>query len=1024
MRKFFLLLWGVVFFAAQALAQRTVTGKVTDEQGNPLPNVSVLVKGTTVGTITKADGTYSITLPANAKDLVFSSTDMTPQEVAIGSQSMINATLKASASTLQEVVVVGYGTQKKSDVTSAVSKVGGDKVANVPFTSVDQILQGKVAGLQSQTFSGQPGANQQIRIRGTGSFSVSSQPLYVIDGIQINSGDLSRLTTTSNVLSNINPDDIESVTVLKDAAATAIYGSRGGNGVIVITTKKGKAGKTQFNFSAEVGNNKLGDIPPTAKALNSSQWLMLFKESYINAGGTQAGLNSNLATFGDTTGATDIDWLHMVTRSGTQQQYNISASGGDEKTKFYISGGYFKQEASTIASDLTRYSTVINIDHTANKKLNFSIRLAPTYSKEDAVLSNGSQFANPVLTAFFLRPMQNPFNPDGSFNISSASKDFSSVYNPLYLAAANIHSLSTFSGIGSAQGKYNILDNLSFTSKIGLQYTSLEEFQYDNPAHGDGVAAKGRGYTYYTRYFLYDFVNQLDYHANLTKNKNLTMDAKVATEAILSKGYFISAQSQNYSTPRLPLSTNASTVTIGSATGSDYSFASMFGNLAFNYKGKYILAGTLRRDGSSRFGLQNQYGTFPSASLAWNISKESFLQGSKTISDLKLRASYGSAGNAEVSNYIAKQTVGFGANYNNNPGGTFSTLGNTSLTWEKDNQFDVGTDITMFKNRLNLTLDYYDRVSSRLLFGVPLSQVSGFSTITENVGKLENKGFEITVNATPISTKNFTWDLSFNFTHNKNEMKTLPPGQNQIINGVFLVRPGLDINTWYMRDWAGVDPATGAPLWWVDSTKSAKTSNYSNTSVANPAQRYSTGKSASPKYYGGVSNTFTYKGLSVTADFYYNYGNYVFDQWGSFLADETNPTYGKYSLNLQRWTKPGDITNVPKLYYGATNSSATVQNSSSNATSTRFLYKGDFIRLRNLSIGYRIDKGLASKLHLGSFYFYVRGTNLWTKTYDKNLTIDPEQGGSSNTNASGSYGINALNLFYNRVVTVGVNIGF
>lgn len=1024
MRKFFLLLWGVVFFAAQALAQHTVTGKVTDEQGNPLPNVSVLVKGTTVGTITKADGTYSITLPANAKDLVFSSTDMTPQEVAIGSQSMINATLKASASTLQEVVVVGYGTQKKSDVTSAVSKVGGDKVANVPFTSVDQILQGKVAGLQSQTFSGQPGANQQIRIRGTGSFSVSSQPLYVIDGIQINSGDLSRLTTTSNVLSNINPDDIESVTVLKDAAATAIYGSRGGNGVIVITTKKGKAGKTQFNFSAEVGNNKLGDIPPTAKALNSSQWLMLFKESYINAGGTQAGLNSNLATFGDTTGATDIDWLHMVTRSGTQQQYNISASGGDEKTKFYISGGYFKQEASTIASDLTRYSTVINIDHTANKKLNFSIRLAPTYSKEDAVLSNGSQFANPVLTAFFLRPMQNPFNPDGSFNISSASKDFSSVYNPLYLAAANIHSLSTFSGIGSAQGKYNILDNLSFTSKIGLQYTSLEEFQYDNPAHGDGVAAKGRGYTYYTRYFLYDFVNQLDYHANLTKNKNLTMDAKVATEAILSKGYFISAQSQNYSTPRLPLSTNASTVTIGSATGSDYSFASMFGNLAFNYKGKYILAGTLRRDGSSRFGLQNQYGTFPSASLAWNISKESFLQGSKTISDLKLRASYGSAGNAEVSNYIAKQTVGFGANYNNNPGGTFSTLGNTSLTWEKDNQFDVGTDITMFKNRLNLTLDYYDRVSSRLLFGVPLSQVSGFSTITENVGKLENKGFEITVNATPISTKNFTWDLSFNFTHNKNEMKTLPPGQNQIINGVFLVRPGLDINTWYMRDWAGVDPATGAPLWWVDSTKSAKTSNYSNTSVANPAQRYSTGKSASPKYYGGVSNTFTYKGLSVTADFYYNYGNYVFDQWGSFLADETNPTYGKYSLNLQRWTKPGDITNVPKLYYGATNSSATVQNSSSNATSTRFLYKGDFIRLRNLSIGYRIDKGLASKLHLGSFYFYVRGTNLWTKTYDKNLTIDPEQGGSSNTNASGSYGINALNLFYNRVVTVGVNIGF
>jgi hypothetical protein len=316
-------------------------------------------------------------------------------------------------------------------------------------------------------------------------------------------------------------------------------------------------------------------------------------------------------------------------------------------------------------------------------------------------------------------------------------------------------------------------------------------------------------------------------------------------------------------------------------------------------------------------------------------------------------------------------------------------------------------------------LDYYDRVSSGLLFGVPISQVTGFSTITENVGKLENKGYEITINATPIATKDFTWDLSFNFTHNKNKLKTLPPGQTQIINGQFLVKPGYDINTWYMRQWAGVDQANGNPLWYLDSSKTTTTSFYSTG--ATQALRVNTGKTATPKYYGGFSNTFTYKGVTVTADLYYNYGNYVWDQWGSFLADETNPTYGKYSLTLQRWQKPGDVANVPKLFYGATNS-ASAQNSSSNATSTRFLYKGDYIRLRNLTIGYRLDKNVLSKLHLNSLYFYVRGTNLWTKTYDKNLTIDPEQGGSSNINAN--IGTNNLNLFYNKAITAGINIGF
>ena len=1017
MRKFFLTLSAVLLLLVNAMSQSQVTGKITDEKGQGVSNASVLVKGTRIGTTTNAEGTFTINVPAKGKTLVISSVDMTPREVAITGSS-VNVTLTPKTGNLEEVIVVGYGSQKKTDVSSSLTKLGGEKVANIPFSSVDQMLQGKVAGLQSGTFSGQPGANQQVRIRGTGSFSVSSQPLYVVDGIQINSGDLSRLTTTSNVLSNINSDDIESLTVLKDAAATSIYGARGGNGVIIITTKKGKAGKTQFGVSAEGGTNKLGKIAPNAVPLRSADWLALFQEAYINAGGTAANAATVAANYGD--GTVDIDWLHQLTRTGTQQQYNLSASGGDGKTNFYVSGGYFQQEASTIGSDLTRYSAKINLDHIASKRLSFSLNLTPTYSKENASISNGSQFANPVLGVFFLRPTQNPYNADGTLNISSATKDFSAIYNPLYIVQNNIHSLSTFSGIGSASAKYKILDNLSFTSKIGLQYTPLEEYQYDNPFHGDGAAQKGRGYSFYTRYFLYDWVNQLDYHLNLTKNADLTMDAKVLNEAILSKSYNISAQSQNYSTPRLPLSANASTVTIGNATGSDYAFSSLFGSLSFNYQGKYIIAGTLRRDGSSRFGINNQYGTFPSGSIAWNVYKEKFFAPVRFVSDLKLRASYGSAGNAEVGNYSAKQTFGFGANYNNQPGGTFNTLGNTNLTWEKDNQFDAGLEASFLKNRVTVILDLYNKISSDLLFGVPLSQVTGFSTITQNVGKLQNKGIEITLNATPIAFRDFTWDLSFNFTHNTNKLLTLPPGQTQIISGQFLVKPGFDINTWFMREWAGVDPATGNPLWYLDSSKSGTTSNYSL--APNPAQRINTGKQADPKYYGGLSNTFTFRGVAISADLYYNYGNYVWDQWGSFLADETNPTFGKYSLNLQRWQKPGDITNVPKLVYGGTNLSPTSQNSASNATSTRFLYKGDYIRLRNVSIGYKLNKNLLSKLHMNSFYVYARGTNLWTKTYDKNLTIDPEQGGSSNTNAN--IGTNNLNLFYNKAVTFGLNIGF
>lgn len=1003
MRRLLLLMLGMLLISAQLLAQnRTITGKVTDEAGNPIANASIVIKGTKVGTTAGPDGTFSLVVPADAKTLVVSSVNYASQEVALGkTTTYVNPQLKAAEGSMSEVVIVGYGSQKKSDVTSSVSKVSGDKVANVPLSSVDQILQGKAAGLQSTTFSGQPGANQQIRIRGVGSYSLSSQPLFVLDGIILNSGDLSRLTTTTNVLAQLNPNDIESISVLKDAGATAIYGSLGSNGVIVITTKKGRAGKTKFNITSESGFNKHGDIPAAGMPLRTPDWIKLFKEAYLNAGGTQAQADAAAATYGD--GSVNTDWLNLLTRTGTQQQYNFSASGGDEKTKFYISGGYFKQQANVIGSDLKRISSVMNFDHTVSKKIGFSVSIQPTYSRENAPLSNSSAFSNPVMEFYFARPTQNPYNADGSLNITKSAKDFAGTYNPLYIIAHDLHYLDYVTLNGKVEGRYNILKNLTFTSRMGLQYLNLEEYYYNNPLHGDGAGVNGRGYSYYTRYFLYDWVNQAEYRTEFLSDKSLHLNLLLGNEAITSKQYLISAQAQNFPTPSLIASATAATPTIANNNFSDYAFLAQFGRATLDYQNKYVLQGSLRRDGSSRFSQNNEFGYFPSVSVSWNVSREDFFNSvSNVVNDFKIRGSYGVTGNANgLSNYGWRQTYGYGFNYNGAPGGGFNTVGNADLQWEAGKQTDVGFDASFLKNRLSVTFDWYNRKIDKLIFPFQPSLTIGFSTINKNIGAFENKGQELTINATPISTKDFTWDVSFNISHNVNRVTAIPPGQTFLTNGSFIIKPGHDFYEFYMRQWAGVDPANGNPLWYTDSSRKA------TTSVYNSAALVATGKQADPKYFGGFSNSFKYKGFTLDADFYYNYGNYVQDQWAYYLTDEINPSYGKYGYTLQRWQKPGDITNVPKLVYGSTNSSA--------RGSTRFLYKGDFIRLRNIAVGYNLSSEVVSRLHLSAVNIYVRGTNLWTHVYDKNIPFDPEQGISSQSN---------LNLFYNKSVTVGLNVNF
>ncbi|MBA4195917.1 MAG: hypothetical protein C0459_00025 [Chitinophaga sp.] len=1015
MRKLLFLLATALLLGGVGLAQtmRTLTGKVTDAKGAAISNATVTVKGSTVGTTTDADGAFTIKVPATAKVLAISSLNFNTYEVAIGNKTNFTVTLESATQNLEEVVVVGYGTQKKKNVTASVSSIGSEKVENKPFAAVDQMLQGAAPGLQATSATGQPGAVTAVRIRGVGSFSYSgSRPLYVVDGVQINDGDLSNgngggfsINPSTNVLATMNSDDIESITVLKDAAATSIYGSRGANGVIVITTKSGKVGKTQFKFDAEVGTNNVILPPAAGLPLRAANWFSLLQEGLVNAGASPAAITTTLNNYGYGNGV-DVDWFGLITRPGTQQQYNLTASGGDAKTKFFLSGGYFKQQGTTLGADLSRLTGTLKVTHNATDKLSFTTKITIGNVIQNSVLASdgpgggGGYFGNPAYVAMVLRPTQNPFNADGTYNIGTDNLSFPAHYNPLYIAANDKRWLKAFNGLGNETVEYKILKDLKFSSNLGLQYNINEEYQYNNPFHGDGSGSSGEGISITTRNFLWDWINQFDYHYNISKNGKFYLDAKAGYEAIKNNRYQQIGDVTGFP-PKVDLyySTNAATSTNGKATAADYTFQGYYGNLNLSYYDRYTLYGSFRRDASSRFGINNPWGNFWSVGAAWSITNEKFFN-VKEISNLKIHASYGTNGNAEIGNYTWRPTFGYGANYNGVAGGTFNNIGNIDLTWEKNKQLDFGVNLGLFKNRINVTADWYKRSTDGALLNQQISRTTGFTGFINNVGSLENKGFELSVNVIPVQTKSFSWEVNFSYSHNKNAVTALPAGDQ--LNGSYMLRVGQDYYSFYTRAWAGVNPDDGSPLWYGDSTKS------STVATIGAAKQFIVGKSAAPSSFGTLGNTITYKGFSLSFDLYYNYGNWFQEGYYRFFMDGFSPTRGKYSYVLNRWQKKGDITDVPKYIYGSSNNSYT--------GSDRLLFKGDYVRLRNVQIGYRLtDKAILNKAHLTGLYFYVRGTNLWTKTYADNLLSDPEQG---------IIGVNNQQVLPSKSVTVGLNVSF
>ena len=996
-----------------------ITGRVVNADDNsPLPGASVRLLNSKLETLTDAEGNFTLTVPGGSKTLLITFVGFGAQEVPLTDSKNYVVRLMVSSKQMADVVVTdGYATQAKKSYTGASAVVSGALNENKPFTTPQAALQGELPGVNATINSGQPGANVQIRIRGINSVSLDANPLYVIDGMIINSGQLSRYVTTSDALAGMNADDIESITVLKDAAATAIYGSRGSNGVIVITTKKGRTGKAQFRFDTEVGNTDLLPLPTAGKPETAAQYATMFKEALTNeAGQTAASVATSATNFG--LNGRSNNWYDLVTRTGAQQQYNLSVSGGGENTSVFSSAGYFKQQATVIEADLQRINFTLNINHRLTKRVTLGTEALVSNFFENGP-SNSSYYANPYADAFWLRPFQLAYNNDGTINSSSTGNSgFTGFYNPIWAEHHDHKDLSQTHILSNENLKWNLWDKLDFTSFFSIDYNILEENAFENGTLGDGKSYGGRGTNDYTRYFNWLTRNQLEYRWDIPRVDNFYLDATAGYETQKSSEYYTSVVATGFPTtqPLLTASVNASTPTTASQSFSDYTFISYYSRASINFQNRYSLTGSYRRDGSSRFGVNNEFGNFWSVGGAWNIDEENFFKSQRVFSSLKARASYGITGNAgsggtgggnvttQNFNYLWRPLAAYGASYNLNPGQNYSTLGNPNLTWESSNKFDVGTDVGFFKDRLTVTFDYYHTDVSRLISSVVVSGTSGFTTSYGNIGSMVNKGEEGAITGIPVKTKDFSWRTSFNISHNKNTMTKLAnsPGAN----GIYWLAPGYDYYTYYVKLYAGVDPQTGNALFYTDGTKKATTTSYT-------AAQYAQYKHADPSVYGGWSNTFTWKDISLTADMYYNYGSTVFDNYGVYMNAGSQYLYNHYQYVYDhRWTTVGQKTFVPKFVAGG----IPANGYNDGAFSTYHFYRGDFIRLKNVNVGYDL-KSITQLKRWGitKLYIYGRATNLWVHRYDNRIPFDPE------TSINGEYNIDLPQI---RTYTLGLNVGF
>ncbi|RYE22078.1 MAG: TonB-dependent receptor [Sphingobacteriales bacterium] len=1013
MKKSSLLLLVVMLLSGSMVcAQTAISGKVTDSKsGTALSNVSIVAKGTSVGTSTSSDGSYKLTVPSGVSILDVTSVGYDAKQVNI-SGAIINITLDANGNkSLEEIVVVGYGTKIRKDLTGNIAKVKGADVQNMPVTNLNQALQGRAAGVFVEANSGKVGDGVKVLIRGSGSLSASSSPLYVVDGVPISNNSYS-----GGPISDINFNDIESFDILKDASAAAIYGSRAANGVVLITTKRGKAGKTNFQVNSQYGFNK-----PTnhREFLNATQYVALLREAAINSDLIDGIDPTDPAQYPDSwlefaEGRLDryagwSDWRINETNTNWEKlAYNdnamtsamdISASGGTEKTKFYISLSYLNQDGILIGNRMKRLSSRINLDQSVSDKFKIGFNLALSQTNTGRVQVD-NEFATPMqMTA--LSPVTPLRDLDGNL-YNTPTTTYS---NPYVDFAEGKYNALIYRNIGNVYGQYSFSPSLLFRTEFGVDIQNQNDDQFYGANTTYGLGTNGYGES--------DWFRSLTYNTNNYFNFKKKFADKHDVDAIVGMSYqnynseYANVYGEQFPAQQLQKLASAGLIKGGTSVETNSSFLSYFARANYKFDNKYLVTLSGRADGSSVFGANNRYGFFPAASVGWIVSEESFLKGKSFVSFLKLRGSWGLTGNADGFGDFASRGLWGGAPYNGVGGLVATQLANPDLRWEKSNQVDIGLDFGFFNNRISGEIDWYSRKTNDLIYEVPVPGNTGYSVKTVNLGAMANKGLEIVLNTDNVVTKDFKWSSNINLAFNKNKITRLDGTQTLLagndgryLNSLIVGEP---IGVFYGPKYAGVDAANGDALYFKqDGTTTNDYNEAGNFIVGNP----------NPKLIGGFGNTFSYKGIELSVLFQGVFGNQVMNGAGGFMSASFDWFDNQTSDQLNRWQNPGDITNVPQLRLSGGNGIS---------ASSRYIEDADYIRLKNITLAYNFPLAVIKRLHLTSAKFYVTGVNLLTFT--KYTGWDPEVNSdyrATNRNQGGDF-YSAPQI---KNVSVGLNLGF
>ena len=951
-----------------------VTGNVTSEEdGLPVVGASVLVKGTTVGTVTDIDGNFTLTnVPSSAGTLVISFIGMQSQEVKI--KPNVKVVLKSDAEVLDEVVVTGYGVQRKASFTGAASIVGEEAIAKKNDANFVKVLEGSVPGVQMNNSTSMPGVWGSVYIRGRASLNSGTQPLYVIDGMPVNSDTDAMSTSANNMvdpMSSINPADIKSITVLKDAAATAIYGSRAANGVIVVTTKKGSEGKFNLNLDIKQGFVSMGNN--NMDFANAEESMKLFTDGLTayQGGDWQENYNYLADNYFGWDRKTSTDWMDAITRKGYYQDYNLSAQGRNGNTGYYVSLGYLNTDGLIIGSDMERFSGRMNLD-SKFKWATIGVNTSYSYSTQNGFsLSTAGSMSSPLTAAISSQtPMDPIYDSEGNYNNIN-------MYNPVALmdedtGELNENKMQTINLNPYLQVDFGL--GIYAKTTLGVNLTDLRQYQYWSALYNpQAMDYNGLGQQYNSRNTVVTWNNVVGWNHKFADKHDVSV---MLGQEMQKKSYFY----EYYAKSDFPFADSGmrDLTTAGTEQGSEYykkeaRLASYFMDAHYSYADKYYLSGSYRRDGSSVFGSNTRWGNFWSVGGKWRISGEDFLNGNNVITNATLRASYGTVGNQDIDWYAARGFYGAGYNYNQMPGMIPVSISNQELTWEVSKKFDIGFDFSLW-HRLHFTFDFYNEITSDALFQVPLSMTTGMTETYKNIGKIRNHGIEFSVNANILQTKDWTWSAYANLTWNENEVVKL--STDEPIEYTFqIIEEGRPYTQFKMKEYAGVDRETGKPLWYLNETGNETTSDYNAA-----AKRYV--GDADPNVLGGFGTNLRWKDIDFGLSFNYRLGGKVYDSGAAFTGFGMAFRTPLEDVALNSWTEENKDAKYPQYIYK--------DPYNATSTSSRFLYSGDYLRISNLTLGYTLPKKWTTKILIQRLRAYISVDNLYTFTASDFVGYNPE----------------------------------